>query len=108
MARAHMRTPAPRSHATRSPPPPVVSVSIRVIMKRCWKQNGCGFFGSGGFIYFEIEEGQDTYEFFELLPMLLLGVLGGLLGSGERWLDGRDTWGSAAAMTTRHACSQRH
>ncbi len=60
-----------------------MSVSIRVIMKRCWKQNGCGFFGSGGFIYFEIEEGQDTYEFFELLPMLLLGVLGGLLGSGE-------------------------
>ncbi|GIL91065.1 hypothetical protein Vretimale_9495 [Volvox reticuliferus] len=59
----------------------VVSVSIRVLMKAC-SSNGCGFFGSGGFIIFEIQEGQDTYEFFELVPMLLLGVLGGLLGSG--------------------------
>ncbi|PNW88649.1 hypothetical protein CHLRE_01g038700v5 [Chlamydomonas reinhardtii] len=59
----------------------VVSVAIRVLMKAC-SANGCGFFGSGGFIYFEIQEGQDTYEFFELLPMLLLGVLGGLMGSG--------------------------
>ncbi|KAG2444895.1 hypothetical protein HXX76_001631 [Chlamydomonas incerta] len=59
----------------------VVSVAIRVLMKAC-SSNGCGFFGSGGFIYFEIQEGQDTYEFFELLPMLLLGVLGGLMGSG--------------------------
>ncbi|GLC67770.1 hypothetical protein PLESTF_000605500 [Pleodorina starrii] len=59
----------------------VVSVSIRVLMKAC-SVNGCGFFGSGGFIIFEIQEGQDTYEFFELVPMLLLGVLGGLLGSG--------------------------
>lgn len=59
----------------------MVSVAIRVLMKAC-SANGCGFFGSGGFIYFEIQEGQDTYEFFELLPMLLLGVLGGLMGSG--------------------------
>lgn len=42
-------------------------------MKACTKHD-CGFFGSGGFIIFEIEEGQDNYEFYELLPMLLLGV----------------------------------
>mmetsp|Transcript_23545 Transcript_23545/g.51672 ORF Transcript_23545/g.51672 Transcript_23545/m.51672 type:complete len:861 (+) Transcript_23545:337-2919(+) len=58
----------------------VVSVTVRVLMKAC-SRTGCGFFGSGGFIIFEISEGQDNYEFYELLPVLLLGVVGGLLGS---------------------------
>ena len=35
----------------------VVTVTVRVLMKACSK-HGCGFFGSGGFIIFEIEEGQ--------------------------------------------------
>ena len=38
--------------------------------------------GSGGIIIFEVKEGQDNYEVLELLPVLLLGVVGGLLGSG--------------------------
>ena len=38
--------------------------------------------GSGGIIIFEVKEGQDNYEILELLPVLLLGVVGGLLGSG--------------------------
>ncbi|KAG1653076.1 hypothetical protein FOA52_007509 [Chlamydomonas sp. UWO 241] len=58
----------------------VVSVSVRVLMGMCGTE-GCGFFGSGGFIIFEITQGQDNYEFYELVPMLLLGVVGGLLGS---------------------------
>lgn len=36
---------------------------------------------AGGFIIFEISEGQDNYEIYELLPVLLLGVVGGLMGS---------------------------
>lgn len=35
----------------------------------------------GGFIIFEISEGQNNYEIYELIPVLLLGVIGGLLGS---------------------------
>lgn len=58
----------------------VVSVSVRVLMKMCTGQS-CGLFGTGDFIIFKIHEGQDNYEFYELLPMLLLGVIGGLLGS---------------------------
>lgn len=61
-------------------------------MKACAK-HGCGFFGSGGFIYFEIEEGQENYEFSELVPMLLLGVMGGLLGSSFISLNAKLTVG---------------
>ncbi|GMH34108.1 hypothetical protein BSKO_01942 [Bryopsis sp. KO-2023] len=58
----------------------VVSVVLRSMIRHCHASN-CGFFGSGGFILFNLDEGQDSYEMFELLPMLLLGVMGGLLGS---------------------------
>lgn len=58
----------------------VVSVVLRSMIRHCHVAN-CGFFGAGGFILFSLDEGQDSYEIFELLPMLLLGVMGGLLGS---------------------------
>mmetsp|Transcript_13825 Transcript_13825/g.37368 ORF Transcript_13825/g.37368 Transcript_13825/m.37368 type:complete len:858 (-) Transcript_13825:79-2652(-) len=58
----------------------VVSVTVRALMKTC-SANGCGVFGSGGLIIYEISEGQDNYEIYELIPVLLLGVIGGLLGS---------------------------
>ncbi len=68
----------------------MVSITVRVLMKLC-KDGSCGFFGSGGFIIFEITEGQDNYEFYELLPMLLLGVVGGLLGSSFNSLNAKLT-----------------
>ncbi|KAF5829363.1 putative chloride channel protein CLC-d [Dunaliella salina] len=60
--------------------PAVVSVTVRALMKTC-SADGCGVFGSGGLIIYEISEGQDNYEIYELIPVLLLGVIGGLLGS---------------------------
>ena len=80
----------PNLPPTHPPPPPVVSITVRVLMKAC-SHTGCGFFGSGGFIIFEIAEGQDNYEVYELLPMLLLGVVGGLLGSAFITLNTRLT-----------------
>jgi H+/Cl- antiporter ClcA len=59
----------------------VVSVSVRVLMKMTCTQDSCGFFGSGGFIIFEVSEGQENFLISELLPVILLGVVGGLLGS---------------------------
>lgn len=56
----------------------MVSVVVRVLMDVF----GSGFFGSGNFIIFRITAGQETFYMAELLPMLLLGILGGLLGSG--------------------------
>ncbi|CAM6082441.1 unnamed protein product [Calypogeia fissa] len=58
----------------------VVAVVVRSAMG--WCTNGhCGHFGSGGFIIWDISGGQDDYSFFELLPMAMVGVLGGLLGA---------------------------
>jgi chloride channel 7 len=45
----------------------VVSVTVRVLMNLCAAGDSCGFFGAGGFIYFEIREGQDAYEVRSLL-----------------------------------------
>jgi chloride channel 7 len=43
--------------------------------------NNCGHFGSGGFIVYEFYGGQEEYNFSELLPMALIGVIGGILGA---------------------------
>ncbi|GBF93681.1 hypothetical protein Rsub_06784 [Raphidocelis subcapitata] len=59
----------------------VCSVAVRLFMKACASDTACGFFGSGGLIYYEIREGQEGFELFELLPVLLLGIVGGLAGS---------------------------
>ena len=57
----------------------VVSVGMMMLMKACTEN--CGFFGSGGSIIFEIQQGQDNWEIYELLPVVMLGVVGGLLGA---------------------------
>ncbi|KAL1148574.1 hypothetical protein V6Z11_A10G134300 [Gossypium hirsutum] len=41
----------------------------------------CGHFGLGGFIIWDISGGQEDYSFEELLPMAVIGVIGGLLGA---------------------------
>ncbi|KAG0554790.1 hypothetical protein KC19_12G119300 [Ceratodon purpureus] len=58
----------------------VVAVVVRTAMGWC-KNGNCGHFSSGGFIIWDISGGQDDYSFFELLPMAMLGAIGGLLGA---------------------------
>ncbi|GMJ05487.1 chloride channel D [Hibiscus trionum] len=58
----------------------IVAVVVRVAMGWC-KSGNCGHFGSGGFIIWDISDGQEDYSFEELLPMALIGVIGGLLGA---------------------------
>ncbi|XP_031488342.1 chloride channel protein CLC-d isoform X1 [Nymphaea colorata] len=58
----------------------VVAVFVRSAMGWC-KNGNCGHFGSGGFIIWDISGGQEDYSFRELLPMAVIGVIGGLLGS---------------------------
>ncbi|XP_011621417.1 chloride channel protein CLC-d isoform X1 [Amborella trichopoda] len=58
----------------------VVAVVVRSAMGWC-KNGNCGHFGSGGFIIWDISGGQEDYSFKELLPMAVIGVIGGLLGA---------------------------
>lgn len=58
----------------------VVAVVVRTAMGWC-KSGKCGHFGSGGFIIWDISGGQEDYSFEELLPMAVIGVIGGLLGA---------------------------
>nr|GMD60193.1 chloride channel protein CLC-D [Ipomoea batatas] len=58
----------------------IVAVVVRSAMGWC-KSGKCGHFGSGGFIIWDISGGQDDYSVQELLPMAIIGVVGGLLGA---------------------------
>ncbi|KAH6768544.1 chloride channel D [Perilla frutescens var. frutescens] len=58
----------------------IVAVVVRTAMAWC-KSGKCGHFGSGGFIIWDISGGQEDYSFQELLPMAVIGVIGGLLGA---------------------------
>ncbi|XAR54656.1 hypothetical protein NMG60_11029889, partial [Bertholletia excelsa] len=58
----------------------VVAVVVRTAMGWC-KSGKCGHFGSGGFIIWDISDGQEDYSFEELLPMAFIGLVGGLLGA---------------------------
>ncbi|CAA0829141.1 Chloride channel protein CLC-d [Striga hermonthica] len=58
----------------------IVGVVVRTAMGWC-KSGKCGHFGSGGFIIWDISGGQEDYSFQELLPMAVIGVIGGLLGA---------------------------
>ncbi|KAG6726720.1 hypothetical protein I3842_02G094500 [Carya illinoinensis] len=58
----------------------IVAVVVRTAMGWC-KNGNCGHFGSGGFIIWDISGGQEDYSFEELLPMAIIGVIGGLLGA---------------------------
>ncbi|KAJ9154332.1 hypothetical protein P3X46_027681 [Hevea brasiliensis] len=58
----------------------IVAVVVRTAMGWC-KSGKCGHFGSGGFVIWDISDGQEDYSFAELLPMAVIGVIGGLLGA---------------------------
>ncbi|CAK9142525.1 unnamed protein product [Ilex paraguariensis] len=58
----------------------IVAVVVRTAMGWC-KSGNCGHFGSGGFIIWDVSDGQEDYSFEELLPMAFIGIIGGLLGA---------------------------
>lgn len=58
----------------------VVTVTLKTLIRAC-DGGRCGGFGGGGFIIFDISGGQDDYYFYELLPVSVLGITGGLLGA---------------------------
>ncbi|XP_039125599.1 LOW QUALITY PROTEIN: chloride channel protein CLC-c-like [Dioscorea cayenensis subsp. rotundata] len=58
----------------------VVAVVLRALIGFC-RGGKCGLFGEGGLIMFDLSSSVATYSAPDLIAVIVLGVLGGLLGS---------------------------
>ncbi|XP_047983526.1 chloride channel protein CLC-a-like [Salvia hispanica] len=58
----------------------VVVVVLRAAIEVC-KSGYCGLFGHGGLIMFDVSGVEVRYHAFDLIPVAVIGILGGLLGS---------------------------
>ncbi|KAG5624527.1 hypothetical protein H5410_009745 [Solanum commersonii] len=58
----------------------VVVVVLRIFMDYC-KSGSCGLFGRGGVIMFDVSDVIVRYHFVDIIPVVIIGVIGGLLGS---------------------------
>ncbi|XP_073004669.1 putative chloride channel-like protein CLC-g [Typha latifolia] len=58
----------------------VVAVVLRLFINIC-NSGECGLFGKGGLIMYDVTSDEMTYHFADLPPVILLGVIGGVLGS---------------------------
>ncbi|XP_023552785.1 chloride channel protein CLC-c-like isoform X1 [Cucurbita pepo subsp. pepo] len=63
----------------------VVAVVLRGFMEFC-RGGKCGLFGEGGLIMFEIHTENSAYGTPDLIAIILLGVIGGVLGSLYNYL----------------------
>ncbi|KAG9157749.1 hypothetical protein Leryth_017855 [Lithospermum erythrorhizon] len=58
----------------------VVVVVLRAFMEYC-KTGECGLFGEGGLIMFDVSGVSVRYHVVDIIPIVVIGVIGGLLGS---------------------------
>ncbi|XP_059635170.1 putative chloride channel-like protein CLC-g [Cornus florida] len=58
----------------------VVAIVLRALIDVCLSGK-CGLFGTGGLIMFDVTSANITYHLRDVPPVLLLGVIGGILGS---------------------------
>ncbi|KAF5749594.1 chloride channel-like family protein [Tripterygium wilfordii] len=58
----------------------VVAIVLRAFIDLCWRGK-CGLFGTGGLIMFDVYSASMSYHLVDVPPVLLLGVIGGILGS---------------------------
>lgn len=65
----------------------VVAITLKGFLAFC-ADGRCGHFGLGSFILFEIRAGQTDFELYELFPLFLLGLTGGIMGSAFTAING--------------------
>lgn len=53
---------------------------LRALIDVCFSGQ-CGLFGKGGLIMYDVTSSNVSYHFMDVPPALLLGVIGGILGS---------------------------
>lgn len=58
----------------------VVAVVLRSLIGFC-RSGKCGLFGEGGLIMFDINGTIPDYNMVDLVAVILIGVIGGILGS---------------------------
>ncbi|XP_010502678.1 PREDICTED: chloride channel protein CLC-b-like isoform X2 [Camelina sativa] len=58
----------------------VVVVILREFIEIC-NSGKCGLFGRGGLIMFDVSHVTYTYHVTDIIPVMLIGVIGGILGS---------------------------
>ncbi|GLT56944.1 hypothetical protein SLA2020_299560 [Shorea laevis] len=58
----------------------VVAVVLRAFIEICSTGN-CGLFGSGGLIMFDVSNVVVTYHVLDIIPVTIIGIIGGVLGS---------------------------
>ncbi|KAI3748135.1 hypothetical protein L6452_11026 [Arctium lappa] len=63
----------------------IVVVVLRAFIDYC-KAGDCGLFGEGGLIMFDVSGVSVTYHFVDLIPITVIGIIGGLLGSLYNYL----------------------
>ncbi|KAK7364892.1 hypothetical protein VNO80_13638 [Phaseolus coccineus] len=63
----------------------VVVVVLRATIELCHKGK-CGLFGEGGLIMFDVSDVTVTYNVMDVIPVVIIGVLGGVLGSLYNYL----------------------
>lgn len=57
----------------------VVAIVLRALIDVCLSGK-CGLFGTGGLIMFDVYSANISYHLMDVPPVLLLGVVGGILG----------------------------
>ncbi|CAL9053990.1 unnamed protein product [Musa banksii] len=63
----------------------VVVVVLRALIDVC-NSGKCGLFGKGGLIMFDVTSADVTYHLDDLPPVIVLGIIGGILGSSYNFL----------------------
>ncbi|KAL1553299.1 hypothetical protein AAHA92_13992 [Salvia divinorum] len=58
----------------------VVVVILRAFIEYC-KSGNCGLFGRGGLIMFDVSGVSVTYHPTDIIPVVVIGIIGGVLGS---------------------------
>lgn len=58
----------------------LVAVVLRAFIEYC-NSGKCGLFGRGGLIMFDVSDVTVTYQVMDIVPVALIGFIGGVLGS---------------------------
>lgn len=63
----------------------IVVVVLRAFIEYC-KSGNCGLFGRGGLIMFDVSGVTVRYHVVDLIPVVVIGVVGGFLGALYNYL----------------------